>query len=39
MVFNLSYEIIGVAKSHFGTHGYIIDLFITTVRAWETAEC
>ena len=32
LVFNLAYEMVGVAGSHFGTHGHIIDLFRTTVR-------
>ena len=30
LVFNIAYEKIGVAGSHFGTHGHTIDLFITT---------
>ena len=30
MVFNVAYEKIGVAGSHFGTHGHTIDLFIIT---------
>ena len=30
LVFNVAFEKIGVAGPHFGTHGYIIDLFITT---------
>ena len=29
-VFNLAYEKIGVAGSHFGTHGHTVDLFIIT---------
>ena len=28
LVFNVAYETIGVAGSHFGTHGHTIDLFI-----------
>ena len=31
LVFNVAYERIGVAGSHFGTPGHTIDLFITTV--------
>ena len=31
LVFNVAYEKIGVAGSHFGTHGHTIDLFIITV--------
>ena len=30
LVFNVAYEKIGVAGSHFGTHGHTIDLFIIT---------
>ena len=32
LVFNVAYEKIGVAGSHFGTHGHVIDLFIISVR-------
>ena len=32
LVFNVAYEKIGVAGSHFGTHGHAIDLFIIIVR-------
>ena len=31
LVFNVAYKKIGVAGSHFGTHGHVIDLFITIV--------
>ena len=31
LVFNVAYEKIGVAGSHFGTHGHTIDLFKITV--------
>ena len=30
LVFNVAYEKIGVAGSHFGAHGHAIDLFIIT---------
>ena len=30
LVFNVVYKTIGVAGSHFGTHGHTIDLFIIT---------
>ena len=30
IVFNVAYEKIGVAGSHFGTHGHTIDLFVIT---------
>ena len=32
LVFNVAYEKIGVAGSHFGTHGNATDLFIIMVR-------
>ena len=35
-VFDVSYEKIGVAGSHFCTHGYTIDLFIITASEWKT---
>ena len=31
LVFNVAYEKIGVAGSHFGTHGHAIDFFIIFV--------
>ena len=31
LVFSVAYEKLGVAGSHFGTHGHTIDLFIVTV--------
>ena len=31
LVFNVAYEKIDVAGSHFGSHGHTIDLFIITV--------
>ena len=39
LVFNVAYEKIGVAGSHFGTHGHAIDLFIIMVREWKTVKC
>ena len=36
LVFHVAYEKIGVAGSHFGTHGHTIDLFIITVGEWKT---
>lgn len=36
LVFNVAYEKVGVAGSHFGTHGHTIDLFIITVSEWKT---
>ena len=32
LVFNVAYEKIGVAGSHFGVHGHAINLFIITAR-------
>ena len=31
LVFNVAYEKIGVAGSHFGAHGHTIDLIITVI--------
>ena len=31
-MFNVAYEKIGVAGSHFGDHGHAIDLFIITTK-------
>ena len=36
LTFNVAYEKIGVAGSHFGTHGHTIDLFIITGSEWKT---
>ena len=35
-VLDVAYEKIGVAGSHFCTHGYTIDLFIITASEWKT---
>ena len=35
LLLNVAYKKIGVAGSHFGTHGHTIDLFITTVGEWK----
>ena len=39
LVFNVAYEKISVAGSHFSTHGHAIDLFKITVRERKTVEC
>ena len=36
LVFNVAYEKIGVAGSHFGAHGHTIDLYIITVSEWNS---
>ena len=36
LVFNVNYEKIGVAGSHFGAHGHTTDLFIITVSECKT---
>ena len=36
LVFNVSYEKIGVAGCHFGAHGHAIDLFIITTSERKT---
>ena len=35
-VLDVAYEKIGVAGSHFCTHGYTSDLFIITASEWKT---
>ena len=39
LVCNVAYEKIGVAGSHFGTHGHAIDLYMIMVREWKTVKC
>ena len=39
MVFNVAYEKISVAGSHFSTHGHAIDLFKIIPRERKTVEC
>ena len=39
LVFNVAYEKIGVAGSHFGAHGHAIDLFIITSSERKTVLC
>ena len=39
LVFNVAYKKIGVAGSHFSTHGHAIDLFVIMVPEWKTVEC
>ena len=36
LVFNVAYEKIGVAGSHFGAHGHAIDLFVITASERKT---
>ena len=36
VVFNVAYEKIDVAGSHFGAHGHTTDLFIITASEWKT---
>ena len=39
LVFDKIYEKIGVAGSHFGTHGYAISLFEVVAAEWKAIEC
>ena len=38
-VFDKTYEKIGVAGSHFGTHGYTISLFVIVATECKVSEC
>ena len=38
-VFDKIYEKIGVAGSHFGTHGYTISLFVIVATECKVSEC
>ena len=39
LMFKVAYKNIGLAGSHFGTHGHTTNLFITMIREWKTNEC
>ena len=39
LVFNVAYEKISVAGSHFSTHGHAIDLFEIIASERKTVEC
>ena len=39
LMFDKTYEKIGVAGSHFSTHGYAISLFVVVTIKWKAIEC
>ena len=38
-MFDKTYEKIGVAGSHFSTHGHAISLFVVVATEWKAIEC
>ena len=38
-MFDKTYEKIGVAGSHFSTHGYATSLFVVVSSKWKAIEC
>ena len=39
LMFDKTYKKIGVAGSHFSTHGHAISLFIVATTEWKAIEC
>ena len=39
LMFDKTYEKIGVAGSHFSTHGHAISLFVLLTTKWKAIEC
>ena len=39
LVFDKTYKKIGVAGSHFSTHGHAISLFVVVTTEWKAIEC
>ena len=39
LVFDKTYKKIGVAGSHFSTHGHAISLFVVVATEWKAIEC
>ena len=39
LMFDKTYEKIGVAGSHFSTHGHAISLFVVVTTEWKAIEC
>ena len=39
LIFDVTYEKIGVARSHFGTHSDAVDLFVVVVGKWKAIQC
>ena len=39
LMFDKTYKKIGVAGSHFSTHGHAISLFVVVTTEWKAIEC
>ena len=39
LIFDVTYEKIGVARSHFGFHGDAVDLFVGVIGKWKAVQC
>ena len=39
LMFDKTYKKIGVAGSHFSTHGHTISLFVVVTTEWKAIEC
>ena len=39
LMFDKTYKKIGVAGSHFSTHGYAISLYVVFATEWKAIEC
>ena len=39
LMFDKTYKKIGVAGSHFSTHGYAISLYVVVATEWKAIEC
>ena len=39
LMFDKTYKKIGVAGSHFSTHGHAISLFVIVTTEWKATEC
>ena len=39
LMFDKTYKKIGVAGSHFNTHGHAISLFVVVTTEWKAIEC
>ena len=38
LIFDVTYEKIGVARSHFGTHSDAVDLFVVVIGKWKAVQ-
>ena len=39
LTFDVTYEKIGVARSHFGAHSDAADLFVVVIGKWKAVQC